>query len=141
MFEFKDDEIFLMSIEEYEKYKNDILQIKAWWWLRSSGFKSDYVAHVYSNGSVSYIGNYINHDYDAVRPALYLDFTDFNKSEKFVYCGITWIVLDEHLAIAEMPISFHKFDENNNIYETSEIRQFLLNWYNERKFFNNPLYE
>lgn len=51
----------------------------------------------------------------------------------FIFCGTTWIKIDENLYIAETPIAYRRFDEKTNIYEESEIRKFLLSWYEQRK--------
>lgn len=142
MFEFKDDRIFLLSVEEYEKYKNLIPIICKWWWLRSPGDGGfDYAVSVNCYGDVKSRGNYVFDDCDAVRPALYFSFTSYDPGDKFIYCGITWVVLDKNLAIAEVPITFNRFDKNDNNYETSEVRQLLLEWYMHRKNFKEVLWE
>ena len=135
MFEYKDDRIFIFSMEEYEKYKELIPQIKCWWWLRSPGYYSTYILSVDPDGSIDRVGNYILNDTDAVRPALWFSFTSFEPGDKFIYCGVTWVVLDKNLAITEVPIVFHNFDNHNNNYKESEVRQFLLEWYMHRKNF------
>lgn len=140
MFEYKDDRIFLLSIEEYEKYRDKIPQNNCWWWLRSPGLHFDGAADVRSAGSVNFYGNLVSND-DAVRPALYFSSTSYDPSDKFIYCGVTWVVLDKNLAIAEVPITFNRFDENDNNYETSEVRQLLLEWYMYRKNFKEVLAE
>ena len=67
------DKIFLLSIDEYNAYKNIISNAPIWWWLRSPGYCGNFAANVgggiaddnYDNGGcVSYNGG--------VRPALWL---------------------------------------------------------------------
>ena len=44
-----------------------------WWWLRSPGNGSNDAASVSLNGSVSYYGDFVDYDYHAIRPALWVD--------------------------------------------------------------------
>ena len=43
------------------------------WWLRSPGRNPNYAAYVSSAGIVYELGDYVLRDYDAVRPALWID--------------------------------------------------------------------
>ena len=93
------DKVFLLSINEVEKYFNSDEARKCaptayakaqgaytsdsyktasgaatcWWWLRSPGSNQTRAAYVTRGGSVSYIGLTVNHDTDAVRPALWIN--------------------------------------------------------------------
>lgn len=93
------DKVFLLSINEVEKYFNsdearkcaptayakaqgaytsDIYKTASgaatcWWWLRSPGYSQTYAAHVRIGGSVYYYGNLVNYAHDAVRPALWIN--------------------------------------------------------------------
>lgn len=93
------DKVFLLSINEVEKYFNsdearkcaptayakaqgaytsDIYKTASgaatcWWWLRSPGDIQNYAAYVYNDGSVNYLGYYVSRDNDAVRPALWIN--------------------------------------------------------------------
>ena len=93
------DKVFLLSINEVEKYFNSDEARKCaptayakaqgaytsdsyktasgaatcWWWLRSPGFDQGRAAGVSSDGSVYYIGLSVNCVTDAVRPALWID--------------------------------------------------------------------
>ena len=128
---YKNDKIFLISIEEYEKYKKHIPYINSWWWLRSPGFYSNCAAHVVNDGSVSNYGNDVFLSNDAVRPALKISNPEFDPlkiGERFVKYSFPWIKIDNNLAIAEVLIAFRRFDKESNEYETSEIRQFLKDW-------------
>ena len=85
----------------------------------------------------------------AVRPALKISNIQLGKECKpikptvfirdeqrstwlLVFNGVTWIQIDDDLYISELPIAFRRFDEESDDYETSEIRKFLLNWFEER---------
>ena len=86
-----EDKVFLLSIEEAQKYfKNDeerkctptpyAKQNKAFskynfcfWWLRSPGGTQNYAADVYIGGDVNYFGYYVTSYIHAVRVALWID--------------------------------------------------------------------
>jgi hypothetical protein len=44
-----------------------------WWWLRSPGYDLIYAASVVDDGYVFEHGYFVNYDYGAVRPALWID--------------------------------------------------------------------
>lgn len=93
------DKVFLLSINEVEKYFNsdearkcaptayakaqgaytsDIYKTASgaatcWWWLRSPGSTQTYAASVLIAGSVNYAGHTVNYGTDAVRPALWIN--------------------------------------------------------------------
>ena len=93
------DKVFLLSINEVEKYFNSDEARKCaptayakaqgaytsdsyktasgaatcWWWLRSPGPYQDRAAHVRNDGSVYYSGHPVSDDADAVRPALWIN--------------------------------------------------------------------
>ena len=54
------------------------------WWLRSPGYGAYYAANVNGRGDVYSIGDGVNHDYSAVRPALHLD---LSYSDLYSYAG------------------------------------------------------
>ena len=93
------DKVFLLSINEVEKYFNSDEARKCaptayakaqgaytsdsyktasgaatcWWWLRSPGNLRNFAAYVDYGGSVSYLGDCVIIDNDAVRPALWIN--------------------------------------------------------------------
>lgn len=93
------DKVFLLSINEVEKYFNsdearkcaptayakaqgaytsDIYKTASgaatcWWWLRSPGDYQTYAANVLNGGSVNCTGHHVHYDNDAVRPALWIN--------------------------------------------------------------------
>ena len=93
------DKVFLLSINEVEKYFNSDEARKCaptayakaqgahtsdsyktasgaatcWWWLRSPGYSQDRAAHVLNDGSVYYYGYGVLNAHDAVRPALWIN--------------------------------------------------------------------
>ena len=40
--------------------------------------------------------------------------------------------LNRELAVAEVPIGCHRYDEDSNDYATSDVRQYLRNWFEGR---------
>lgn len=132
---YKDDMIFLLSNEEYERYKSMIPSVYCWWWLRSPGLYSDYAACVNDFGDVNYNGDYVYNVISAIRPALRigdLESSGLEVGKRFIKYEFPWVYLGDNIAIAEVPIEFYVFDYESNDYETSGIRQFLEDWLNNR---------
>ena len=86
------DQVFLLSIREANKYftSSSALQCQGTaycyeqgaykasngnccWWLRSPGSSSYNAAFVDDGGSVGNFGNYVSYNFNAVRPALWID--------------------------------------------------------------------
>lgn len=133
---FKDDQIFLLSIEEYNKYKKRIPHKYCCRWLRSPGYNSNYAAIVYNDGSADNGGGVIEAHDVAVRPAIKFNNTALRaRGELFTKYGTTWVVIDpfEQIAIAENPIHFMGFDRFSNDYESSDVRAFLRLWSDKRE--------
>ena len=127
------DRIFLLSLEEYEKYKDNIPHCNCWWWLRSQGYCKNTCARVIGNHG--HAGNYatVDRSCGGVLPALHVDTDITSIGERIVVASFPWIIIDKGLAIAETPIAFRRFDAKSTDYEKSEIRQFLLDWLKERE--------
>lgn len=75
------DKVFLLSIEEAEKYATSYKvghgefadRNRARWWLRSPGYTGHHAASVEYDGSVGMSGDDVSSDWVAVRPALLID--------------------------------------------------------------------
>ena len=83
-----EEKVFLLSIEEAEKYFADdesrIAYVTkyavdnggdedkgaGWWWLRSPGYNFEYSTYVDSDGSVLYFGFFVRFSDEVVRPAM-----------------------------------------------------------------------
>lgn len=125
--------MFLLSIEEYERYKDKIGAREYCWWLRSPGRDTDFVAGVnYSGRAIDH--GYVINNYDyGVCPALYVpkaylnDRFVINGREMVRYSNIDWIALDEEtgLYLSAYPLFFDKFDDESNDYENSYIKSKL----------------
>ena len=68
-----EDKIFLLSLAEARRYfaDDDERAISSWWWLRTPGQSCTEVANVFSDGTISEIGN-LAVNVRAVRPALWM---------------------------------------------------------------------
>lgn len=64
--------LFLLSKDEYEKFRDEISKVDGWWWLRSPGNITDYVAYIRTDRSVCCCGRDIRNEDCGVRPALRL---------------------------------------------------------------------
>ena len=129
---FRGDEIFLPSIEEYEKYKDVIPRIHTFWWTRTQMEEDGLFSYIIETvGGISFSTNKTRDI--AVRPMIHLPANIISSiGDKIYLYNFPWVVIDEHLAIAEVPIGFEKFDNGPNNYEESHIRKFLLDWLKER---------
>lgn len=126
--------LFLLSIEEYKKYKNKITN-QPEWRLRSPGISSINAASVLISGLVMEEGFTVKSDYLGIRPALYipnlksLNLEIFNNGygDMVRYADIDWIVLDEEtgLCLSAYNLFPCKFDVRSNDYETSYIKEIL----------------
>ena len=109
---FKDDEIYLLSVEEYEKYMERVPVIRNWWWLRSPGHNSESAAGVFNFGPVFGYGYNVTSEYGAVRPALKLNLKSENLQigQRVMKYDFPWIVIDagNQIGIAEVPIACDK---------------------------------
>lgn len=134
---YKDDDIFLLSADEYEHYKRMIPHENCCWWLRSPGNRQHYATFVNLVVSVCYYGLDVSRDDLTVRPALKysnLESQIIKSSiykDRFLFHEFPFRIIDEEnkIAIAEVPITFDMFDEESNDYETSYIRRKFLAWF------------
>ncbi len=80
-----DDNIYLLSVDEANALDDRVRKCGSWyelnyqwWWLRSPGANTDYVAYVGKgkDGVIDPLGDIAGNDYGAVRPALNLRIAD-----------------------------------------------------------------
>lgn len=130
----KDDPVFLLSKEQFNQYRSKIPAVYPSWWLRST-----IMNYQFQNQTVfpQWLHDVYCFETSGVRPALKIDPEGFllpDEHEQIVYCGATWIKIDQGLYISEVPIFFTQFDDNNHkFYYQSSVRKKLLDWYEERK--------
>ena len=130
---YNNDIIFLLSIDEYKKYRKNIPECDSKWWLRSPGKDDVHAAFVRADGSVEKEGNVVCDSFIAVRPALCLPKSGLEIGARTKYFGREWQVIAEDLAIAVEPLTFFPFQNTTNgkvqnDYEESDVRQLLRCW-------------
>lgn len=144
-FGYKDDDIFLLSKEEYKKVRVDIPKYDCCrWWLRSPGDGVNFAALVGSDGYVNSDGSDVYRAELAIRPVVRIN--NYNYPFNFVSdleTGKHYIRLKNDLImpltliynkeekykyyIFDIPLPLtQRFDRDSNDYETSEIRRYLL---------------
>ena len=138
-------EITLLSIEEAEQVPQELRVLKVdgvphWWWLRSPAFFWEAAASVSPDGSIREGGNYVDCDFDYVRPALRVSIPessglkDLDKVEVF---GHTWTVITNDLILCDDSLGqmvFRKDAEESyaNYYEESDVKRWLEGWLQEQ---------
>lgn len=128
-----DDRVFLLSAEEYERCRRRIPFICTNWWLRDPGAHYGVARIVAFEGIVDRYGIPVDDLCVAIRPALKIDnMPDLKIVDRISKYCFPWIVIDDGLAIAEVPVSFGVYDGESSDYESSVVRQFLLGWYSKR---------
>ena len=124
-------EITLLTKDEYEQYKDRIPPVNYWWWLRSPGSCSDDAAYVNGFGSVGNGGGDVNYDDGAVRPVIKSMSLNFPIGECFIALGNRWVMIDNCMAISQDVITHRQYDPKENVWETSELKQWLEEWAKE----------
>ena len=124
----------LLSVEEAEKLPDRLLKCRNFWWLRSSGKYLNFSACVTPLGMINYRGEEININF-CVRPALILDnleSSNFDIGDIFIFGNKEFEIITKELAFCREDIEFHCFnEEKNNDYESSEIKEYIDNWFEE----------
>ena len=146
----REEPIRLLTAEEYELYRNKIPNIGCAWWLQDRVGHMNEIEIVTPNGDRWWAyANYKGCDPIGVRPVIDVTRLDIplnqfkDYGQILHYCGITWFQINRteswsrptNLYIAEVPIGFRRFDGNSfsKDYDKSEIKEWLLKWYEERK--------
>ena len=128
------DGITLLSIEEYNKYKENIPSSTGCWWLRSPGYNSDDRATVVNtDGSVDYLGEDVDYSIYRVRPVLKISNHNLKVKNRLEFKNYLWTVISENLAICDTFIGRYCFrknrvGENANDYNTSDIKKYIEDW-------------
>lgn len=131
----------LLSVEEVELVPEFLRPYEGYWWLRSPGDLSDSAACVSVFGSVDYAGDYICGDYVAVRPALIiknLKSSNLKIGDIIFFGDKTFEIISDTLAFCTTDIGRNCFNsdyekEDANIYETSDIKKFVDDWFKKSK--------
>lgn len=131
-------DITLLSIAEYEKYKDIIPLVDGWWWLRSPGYYSDRAARVLLDGVVDIYGDFVEYyDSTAVRPALiFSPKPSLKKGDKIYLAGYTWTIISRDMMLCDDVVGYTYFRKdweakNANDYKASDIKKWLHNWWKD----------
>lgn len=124
-------DITLLSIEEAKKLPERLREYEDWWWLRSSGISKYYAAYVDDDGSVSSRGLVVCGNYGSVRPALVINLnsSSFKVGDCFIFANKEFEIISENMAFCKSDIGLSRFAEVTNNYETSEIKKYINNWF------------
>ena len=131
-------EITLLSIEEFEQYRNNIPSLDARWWFRSPGYDSYRAAGIYIDGSVYHRGDYVNLDNRVVRPVIVIQLdSNLQIGDKIELVGYTWTMIAKNMALCDKGVGqtyFRKDSEASdaNVYEKSDVKKWLKAWAQER---------
>ena len=146
-------EVTLLSKKEYKKTKAHIKPIGNLWWLHSPR-NDDYKASVVVEDAASYnpyLVNFKNGDVDdlwrtidnesvSVRPALRLNQKSNNLQigDMLSFGGYYWTLISKSLALCDTEFCRMGFREDwdaqdAHIYEASDVKRYLDNWFNIHK--------
>lgn len=134
------DRIFLLSADEAVKLPSEFLKSNNWWWLRTSGYDNELVAVVTEYGKVLRSAKLAYNTNGGVRPAIRFDrheeILTLNRTNGgyYKYLGKKWIDITDYIGFPCLlkKKSFEapsRFDATTNSYAISEIRKWLLDWY------------
>ena len=122
------NKLFLLSIEECEKYRELIHNACNWWWLRSRGELCDTVCAVRPEGSIFFGGAYVYCDNVCIRPAFKSKklASNFDVGDRYCSKDNLWIYLGDDIFISKYVVTFSKFDDKSNDYDKSYIKNVTL---------------
>lgn len=127
------NEITLLSVEDYNKYKDNIPLLKESWWLRSAGYHDGSAACVFSkDGCIGILGNLVFRMF-GVRPVLRISNHNLKIKDEFIFKSYKWTVISKDLAICNSYIGKHYFREDwkaedANNYTASDIKKYIEDW-------------
>lgn len=125
--------VTLLSEEEIKEIPREILACGETWWLRTDGRFSNCVLDVFCDGILNESGRAVRRE-NGIRPAFILGTHNLEVGELLEIFGIKVTVINKKYALADKIMTKRPFDTNcNNEYESSEIKQYLNNWFNSEK--------
>lgn len=127
--------ITLLSLEEFLESRKNIPLYDRLWWLRTP-----YSDNGLNTGRVDVHGdlddNYVITHYVGVRPALILDRESSNLEigDKLQIKGYAWTIISDRYALCDDIIETMPFRKDwkapdANVYEASDIKKFLEDWW------------
>lgn len=123
----------LLSKEEYKDNKDIIPSRPYRWWLKNSVENTDDWNNIVH--AVGVVSKRQSHSVLGVSPALEVELpVGFKRGDKLRIAGYLWTVLSSTLihcdnVITEMAYKANWRDSNSNTYETSDIKEWLDNWF------------
>lgn len=133
----------LLTVEEAEVLPKEILSFDHYWWLCSRGDRGDGAAYVSSGSSVRYSGAYGLDCIGAVRPALIINLKSptLQIGDKFQFREKEFEIISANRALCTESIGDYVFREDwqaedSNIYEMSDVKKFVDEWYQKQINFN-----
>lgn len=134
-------DITLLSIEEFEQYRDNIPLLNVLWWLRSPGYDTYQVACIYGD-AVYYHGDFVGHDDYVVRPAIVIQpNSNLSIGDKIEFAGYTWTMIAKNIAkniaLCDEGVGQTYFRKDfgasdANVYEKSDVEKWLRTWAQER---------
>ena len=108
-----------------------------WWWLRSPGSYSTDTTYVDCDGFIGFTGRQADNNNGTVRPALKirnLDSQNLEIGEMVNVLGLfAQYIGRKSVLLCEGIGGYHRFDAKSNDYKTSEIKQLIEEWLEEKK--------
>lgn len=118
-------EITIPSVEDVRNLEKDILKKGEWWWLRSPGYNQNFSASVRDNGDILEYGYYVDDDSTGIRPCFSIPRLRLTKGDKVFVENTLCTVIADNLVLADNLICYHMFDEVDNDWTTSSLKQFI----------------
>ena len=133
-------EATLLTIEEARKLPGRLRRYDEWWWLKSPGLCSNYVAFVDNGGFVNSFGDYAFVD-NIVRPVLIIsnfESTDLKIGDTFEFGGEQFEIISDGKAFCLGDIVYKEFREDPdapdaNDYEKSDVKKYIDDWFEKVK--------
>lgn len=133
--------VTLLSTEEAEMLPDRLRRYKHWWWLRSPGLNQLLAVSIHPEGWIYYVGDYVDYGDNYVRPALLisnLSSSSFQIGDCFIFGNKEFEIINEGLALCKTDIGTCAFrnklqEDDANIYEKSDIKRFVDDWFNNAK--------
>ena len=123
-------DISLLTIEEAEALPKNIREYGGRWWLRTPGDYPDDVTCVHLGGSI--INSiYVGYNNYAVRPVITVsNLKDLKVSirDTIFIQGQKYVVISDNKILYNDEVVYHRFSNESNDYDKSEIKKIVDNW-------------
>lgn len=124
-FNVKDTTITLLTLKQARKLPKWLRSSCLSWWLRTPSDNSNFACYVYPYGDVSSYGDYVYYYNYGVRPAFKIKNLDAELYERIKVGAIYCTVIDKNLVLADNVVCEHRFDDKSNVWETSDLKNFI----------------